>query len=557
MTGTIKGRLVAADGQPLMNANVLAQSLTTPPSMKPTRVDSDGRFVFDELPPAPYIIYATAPGYIDQTTALGDAREWPRHLIGSSVRITMIRGGVITGLVTNGKGEPVVGVPVHAMIANTSPSITTFFTGGGTSETDDRGIYRLFGLLPGQYTVNAGGSAQFGGFTASGFDSDVPTYYPSSTRDTAVPISVRSGDETSGIDIKYKGTDGHSVSGTVLGTIDATAQGGAITIFMAPAGSSSVLALELTAPTDARRAFSFNGVADGDYDLFASFMANQTEGAVVGTKRVTVRGGDLTGVELHLAPLASVKGVITLDPIKPEGMCDNRRSQVIEVIPGLTRDEPRKNGNERLSSMLAGGLGTLNQKGEFALRNLEAARYRLEIKLPTESWYVRAINLPATAAGVQQPPIRPATSPSAANIWQGVVTLKPGEQMKDVSILVGQDAAGLRGQVETEGAAIREGARVHLVPAEREHANNVLRYSDTFVQADGALSFTNIAPGRYFLLPRTEQQTEIDTTARPVAWDPIARAKLRREAEAANTIIELKPCQRVTDYTLKLGPPGP
>lgn len=552
-TGTIKGRLVAADGQPLMNANVMAQSLTTAPSTKPTSVDSEGRFSFDELPAASYIIYATAPGYIDQATAQGDATEWPRHLIGSNVRITMIRGGVITGVITNAKGEPVVGVPVHANMVNGTASITNFFVGTGISETDDRGVYRLYGLLPGQYTVNAGGSGQFGQFKPSGFDNDVPTYYPSATRDTAVPVSVRSGDETSGIDIKYKGADGHSISGVVLGTVPAGGQAGAITIFMSHAGAASILSVEIAAITDARRPFSFNGVADGEYDLFAMYMTSMAEGAVVGTKRVTVRGGDITGVELNLAPLASISGTITLDPIKPEDKCDKRGSQVIETIPRLSRDDPTRSGGQMMIAMLSGGLGTLNEKGEFAMRNLEAAKYRLEIKLPTEAWYVRAINLPGAAARVQPLPTGP-TPPAAANpnVWQGVLTIKSGEKLSGVLILVGQDAAGLRGRFETEGA-IRENTRVHLVPLEREQANNVLRYSETTVQSDGTFVFTNIAPGRYFILPRVEPATETDTPARPVAWDPTARAKLRLESEKAKTIVELKSCERVVGYSLKPG----
>lgn len=555
-TGTIKGRLGADDGQPLTNANVMVQSLTTTPTVKPAPVDSDGRFAFDELPAAAYLIIATAPGYIDAATAFGDATQWPRHLIGSDVRITMIRGGVITGQVTNAKGEPVVGVPVHATMVNATASITNFFTGGGISETDDRGVYRLYGLLPGQYTVNAGGNGQFGQFTASGFDNDVPTYYPSATRDTAVPVSVRSGDETSGIDIKYKGAEGHSISGTVVGSVEASAQAGAITIFLAHAGSTSLLSAEIAAITDPRRAFSFNGIADGEYDLFASYLASQNDSAVVGTKRVTVRGGDVTGVELNLAPLASISGIITLDPIKPEDKCDKRGSQLIETIPTAPRDEPKKSGSQSMIAMFSGGLGLLNEKGEFALRNLEAARYRLEIKLPTESWYVRAINLPGAARAPQPPAAQPGQSPAAnpnLNAWQGVVTLKSGEKLSGVSVMVGQDAAGLHGRIAPEGAAIREGTRVHLVPVEREQANNLLRYGETLVNSDGTFAFTNIAPGRYFILARVEPPTETDTPPRPSAWGPAARAKLRREAEAANTIVELKPCQRMADYALKIG----
>lgn len=553
-TGTIKGRLVSGDGQPLTNANVMAQGLTATPTAKPTRVDSEGRFVFEDLPAAAYIIIATAPGYIDQSTALGDASQWPRHLIGSNVRLTMIRGGVITGRVTNAKGEPVVGVPVQATLQNAQPSVTSFFTGNGLSETDDRGIYRIYGLLPGQYTVHAGGKGPFGQFTPSGFDIDVSTFYPSATRDTAVPLSVRSGDETSGIDIKYRGLEGHSISGLILGNIPTGPLSGAITIFLSHAGSGSVLSLGIAAITEPR-SFSFNGIADGEYDLFANHLASQNDSAVVGTRRVTVRGGDVTGVELNLTPLAAITGTITLNPIKPEDKCDKRGSQLIETIAAAPRDEPRKSGSQSMIAMLSGGLGLLTEKGEFALRNLEAAKYRLEIKLPTESWYLRAINLPGAGGRVQQlpaPPLaRPAGNPNL-NAWQGVVTLKPGEKLSGVSVLVGQDAAGLRGRVASEGP-IREGTRVHLIPVEREQANNILRYSATVVKSDGSFALGNIAPGRYFILSRIEAPAEIDTSPRPSAWDPAARARLRSEAEAVKTIVDLKPCQQMADYSLKLG----
>ena len=555
VTGTIKGRLVFADGQPPNEASVTIQSVSSTPAQKPVRPDAEGRFAFADLAPGSYIIFANAPGYIDESRTLGNWGDWPRHLIGSNVRINMIKGGVITGLVTNAKGEPMVGVPVHASIMNARtwawPSVSS---GGGLTETDDRGSYRLYGLPPGQYTVNAGGSGQFGSFTPSGFDRDVQTYYPSSTRDTAVPISVRSGEETTGIDIKYKGTEGHSISGVVVGNIEAGRTSDAFTIMLAPAGTSSILSIQFAAVAERQRAFSFDGVADGEYDLFAGYMANPTVNALTGTKRLTVRGGDVTGIELRLAALGSLAGTITLDPMKPEDKCDKRGSQVIETILKLPPDDPKKAADQPLTAMYS-GLGQLNEKGEFVLRNLQALRYRLDIKLPTESWYVRAINLPAAAAAHAQPSANAAPAQPATNSggWQGIVTIKSGESLNGVAIIVGQDAAGLRGRAAPEGIAIREGTRVYLVPVEREQANNVLRYSETFVESDGSLAFTNLAPGRYFILTRIEALAEPATSPRPIAWDAAARAKLRREAETANTIVELKPCQQVVDYELKIG----
>jgi hypothetical protein len=550
ITGTIKGRLVADDGQPLTNANVMVQALTAAPAVKPARVDSEGRFTFGDLPPAAYLVTATAPGYIDQSMSLGNPSEWPRHLIGSNVRITMIRGGVITGTITNAKGEPITGVPVQAVMnGGIASPLAALFSGAGGAESDDRGVYRIYGLLPGQYVVQAGGKGGFGMSSATGFDLDVPTYYPSATRDTAVPVSVRGGDETTGIDIKYRGTEGHTISGVVLGNLEAAKMSGAVTVFLSQSGATSAQSLALVPIADARHAFSFNGVADGDYDVFGGYFTGVSENGLAGTKRVTVRGGDITGIELRLTALASIAGTITLDPIKPEDKCDKRGSQLIETILKVPRDTAKKGEGQTMISMIGGSLGSLNNKGEFAMRNLEPARYRLEIKLPSESWYVNAIKLPGAAAQAESP--QPAVANPVTVGWPGVVNIKPGEQLSGVSVTVRQDAAGLRGRFDAQGATIQEGTRIHLIPVSREQANNVLRYSETFVKSDGSFAFANLAPGRYFILMRVEPPTDPDAMPRPLAWDATTRTKLRLEAEKANTIVELKSCERVVDYMLK------
>ncbi|HEY3580067.1 MAG TPA: carboxypeptidase-like regulatory domain-containing protein, partial [Pyrinomonadaceae bacterium] len=519
-----------------------------------------GKFSFDDLPSAAYVVFAMAPGYIDEAMSTGDPNDWPRHLIGTQLKIKLIKGGVITGKVTNAKGEPIVGVPVHAVpFNNPSPYLTEFL---GGVETDDRGVYRIYGLIPGTYVVNAGGAGQFGLAIANGFDLDVPTYYPSVTRDAAIPVVVRSGDETTGIDIKYFGTEGHRVSGFVLGTVNAgpSAVNGAIAIVLSPAGSQSFSSMAIANPMDQRRAFSFNGVADGEYDLFATFQTSQqNDASLVATKRVTVRGGDVTGLELTLAPLASIAGAITLDPIKPEDKCDQRGSQVIETVFAVRRDDPKKSGSQLMTTMLAGFGGSLNAKGEFVARNLEAGRYRFDIKLPSDAWYVRVIKLPAAAVTNQQTsqaaPPTAAAKPNQSYPWQGVVNIKSGQQISGVSIIVGQDAASLRGRVIVmpEGAAFPADLHIYLVPVDREQANDVLRYSETTITSDGSFAFSNLAPGRYYIVSRVEPGAETaGTPPRPSAWDPATRAKLRQEADAAKTVVDLKPCQRLKGYALPL-----
>ena len=71
-----------------------------------------------------------------------------------------MRGGAITGTVTNAMGEPVVAVRVRAtMIRDArgeSPRLPVLIS--SEQPTDDRGIYRIYGLRPGTYIVSAGGS---------------------------------------------------------------------------------------------------------------------------------------------------------------------------------------------------------------------------------------------------------------------------------------------------------------------------------------------------------------------------------------------------------------
>jgi hypothetical protein len=101
---------------------------------------------------------------------------------------------------------------------------------------------------------------------------------------------------------------------------------------------------------------------------------------------------------------------------------------------------------------------------------------------------------------------------------------------------------------------IPAGLHVHLIPADLELAKNVLRYHEATVNSDSSFQFTNIAPGLYLIIARLEPPAELDAARRPSAWDSIARAKLRREAEAAKTDVELKACQAMVDYQLKLKP---
>jgi hypothetical protein len=462
----------------------------------------------------------------------------------------MMKGGVITGAITNQKGEPVVGVNVRALMIGDQRNLFARFAGQTDQvETDDRGIYRIYGLLPGEYLVAAGGRGPFGPFVTTGFDLNAPTYYPSANRDTAVPVVVRSGEEATSIDIRYRNAHGYSITGVVKQTIDKSTHVNISSVTLYDVKTNTILSVATSNLENSERKFQFDGLADGEYELLATFFTGTEANWSTGTKRLTVNGADITGVDIALQSLASVHGSLKLEPV--EEKCDKRGSQMIETV--LYAISESKGQASRLRS-LYGLDGTVTSKNTFKIRNLEPGRFRFVTHLPTEAWYLRDIQLPAPQISQTTNQPSPSRKPIA---WTGTGIIKPGTDIRDVVITIGQDAAGLSGSVSLPKgvSAAPEGLRVYLVPADRDQANNALRYYETRVEADGKFRISHVAPGRYFSVARIRPAQQTTEWQSSELWDPVKRVDLRRAAEITKNEIELKSCQKVNDYVLKFSAP--
>src|SRR5215475_4761212 len=221
-TGEITGRVVTEDGAGMSNVTVFLNPVatdrrpTTGGSQNRTATDEDGNFKFTGLATRVYSVVAfTAKGYVQRLVPIGERQDDGYHRVGANVTITMIKGGAITGRVTNAIGEPLISVQVNTMMTRDAEGNPVRGGGGRTRFTDDRGVYRIYGLQPGTYVVFTRSS--FSGPYPSPYDLDTPTFHPSSTRETATEVAVNSGGEVIGVDIRYRGDTGHVISGTVTG----------------------------------------------------------------------------------------------------------------------------------------------------------------------------------------------------------------------------------------------------------------------------------------------------------------------------------------------------
>ena len=152
---------VVSDGATSRPIAGVAISVSGAGATSKTVTDSKGRFVFRNLPACDKcFLHASKPGYEAGGVTRIDMRAFMSTAIGlaenewiSDLNVIMWKPGGISGTVVDEHGAPVVDVPVRVLIS--VPIAGTFhFAGGPATRTDDRGRYRIAGLVAGTYVVN-------------------------------------------------------------------------------------------------------------------------------------------------------------------------------------------------------------------------------------------------------------------------------------------------------------------------------------------------------------------------------------------------------------------
>ncbi len=526
---SISGRIVNEAGQPIAGVGISLDVMGGRRG-RGASSDAEGNFKIPGLDAGIYRFYLFAPGYVTQEPN----SMTPTYRPGDKVEITMIRGAVIAGTITNMLGEPIVNVLVRAIqirdldgnkVENPYTPQPVF--------TDDRGYYRIWSLRPGTYVVAAGGQGQY--FLAvNPFANDAMTYAPSSTRDTAVEITAR-GNQEMNVDIRYRGERGHSVSGKLSGATPAPPYGSTVKLIEVES-RTTVANLSVIS---ADRSFQLDGVGDGEYEIIGSGGSN-TDALMSWPRRISVRGSDVTGIELSLAPMASIDAHINLEADQKLNCGRRRETALRETMLTLRRNRPEeKSAKDKpaeqpdLSITAAASYENVaNDKGDIRLRNLSAGAYRFEVRVPAAGWYLRDLSL----------------AKPASNIARNGLSLKPGEKISGITIAIAEGGASLRGRVTTQAEqTIPANLRVYLVPSERESADNPLRFFEESVAADGSFVIGNIAPGKYWALAQTAERVDTNTFKSP-RIDNDLRARLLKAAATLNKEITFKPCERTVDY---------
>ena len=246
--------------------------------------DNEGRYRLLGLAAAQYQVTALAPSLIpaegNNNYPFFGAAKTVLLSAGESVEdvdIKLVRGAVITGRVTDEEGKPVVEERVELQPADEKGApgrqMSLQSMNYQMFQTDDRGIYRLYGLPAGRYKVSVGTSTN-GGFSSGGARGYFQqTFYPDTNDPTkATVVEITEGGETTNIDIRL----GHraatfSIAGRVVDSESGQPVSGIRPTYgrisKENPGSGAYLS---GLATNSQGEFRFDGLEPGHYTIYAS-----------------------------------------------------------------------------------------------------------------------------------------------------------------------------------------------------------------------------------------------------------------------------------------------
>ena len=327
-TGTIRGRVLAADtNAPLRRAQVtlLAGQLGV---RRLTTTDGDGRYEFAEVAEGRYTISAGKGGYV--TLQFGQRRAFePGRQVAvadgqdlTQVDLVLPRGSVIAGRVTDEFGEPIAGAQIQVQRYQYTPGgqrRLTFAGGAGFVQTDDRGEFRAYGLMPGGYIVSGMVRQPMPqGNANDATEGYAPTYYPGTPNPAEAELLTLGLAQEMSLQLTLQAARMARISGTVTDSNGRPVRDGRVMVRSA-SGDGMMFAASGGAIT-ADGAFALSNVPPGDHFIEVVSQGRAADAAPESASvQVQVSNEDINGLKLTTAPAASVSGVVEFEGESPRG----------------------------------------------------------------------------------------------------------------------------------------------------------------------------------------------------------------------------------------------
>ena len=545
--GSISGVVLQDDGTPrpsrLARVSVRSSAIQ---GERVTFTTDDGRFVVDWLPPGIYQVYVTKPAYMSMYYgATRPARGPGTNVVVdgkkpvTDLKVTLTRGGVVTGTVFDIEGQPAANVRVQMMTVQMvdGERVLSNVSFSGSSVTDDRGMYRVYGVRPGTYVMMANPPTSTSGEVRQLSDQEMraaiaeaatgikaaalpldrpiapgpagalpappaagravgysPVFYPGSVNEQdAGTFVVTAGQETGNINIPISLVPAARLEGAVIG---ADGQPMTATPQVTLQRVSSFSTANLSVRTFEGGRFQALGVAPGVYVL--SVRYNQPTTRPAGTappsgpspvfwarEEIFVNGADLQNISLQLRPPITITGTVVF-----EGGARPKDAQV-------RLDQFLRPGVMQMSTT-----SRVDADGGFRFANVIPGRYRLGASVTTP---VPPTSTPAAtgaaAAQASSWAVKAAVI-DGKDAWEGYANITTDRVTLDATATLSMNLPEITGRLTSQsGVPVTDMAVVLFATDPRYWTGGAPRRvrSLTRVTPEGKFRFTGLLPGEYYL----------------------------------------------------------
>jgi Carboxypeptidase regulatory-like domain len=441
--------------------------------------DVSGKFTFTNVPAGRYRLEAQAEAFV------GTRSESLTVTDGQTVTapdLTLARGGVITGRVI-ANNRPLIAQRITLQRLGDDGTAQPFFSGNPQGfETDDRGLFRIYGLPAGKYLVSAGesntGFGRGGGMRPGArlATKYAQTYHPDAVEVAqATVLEIAPGKVIENADIRMgEPLKRYVASGRVLDSESGQPLAGILIQSNqnggpnggGPGGGGANFT---SATSDANGAFAVSGLLPGNYsvslgrtpDMAASYYGNSVP--------FQITDSNVSGLTLSVKLGASIAGVVIL-----EGVTDpaQRIAQLAQArVMAMVRGNNNGGGGQGAGGRGGGGgnnsgrtsMSQVNADGTFRLSGLTAGTATLDLNSFNGLSIIRIEREGAAiASGIR----------IIAGIGNGVI----------------------RGQVVVQGA-LPVGTRLNVSLRSLTSGTN----DSSQINAQGQFRFTGLLPGSYEL----------------------------------------------------------
>jgi hypothetical protein len=455
--------------------------------MKAT-TDQEGNYRLTGISAGSWLVMPFAPRFVVANYSFGATGKMivlaPGESIGG-MDFALLGGGVITGKVTDANGLPLIEERINLIPADSPQPIVGKHPSGSDSWpgvtiadpkeprfslTDDRGVYRIFGVAAGHYKVTVG-QEQKSGFLTTTRRAYLQTFYPDTTNPAkATLVEVTEGSEVSNIDIIVRrALKSFSAKGQIVTSDTGEPVSGRRWGFAKLTDNQDRSFVPATSPSNKKGEFNIEGLLPGRYAVFVE--PDQNAPAYSEPVQFEVQDKDIDGLVIKTQAGATLSGKVMIEGIQDKAFFAKLSQMQLNVYVYSTA-----------TALPNWHSAAINPDGSFIVRGLQPGTASINTVSSTDSSLVKNLLILRTERyGVEQP--------------RGIA-MKADEQIEGLAVMVAYGTGVVRGEVRYENGVLPPGSRivVRVTPVDKFNP-----LTGTDVDARGRFQIDRLPPGSYWL----------------------------------------------------------